>query len=408
MSTNIRWVGRESADAIIDTRLKCYAGSMHDRARYRVFLDTDIRTRDGDVLLLEQAGQAVGTMTSLSLTFHAHSASFPCQGVAWVGTIKTARRKRTPGQRGIASQVMLAGLDRARERGEVVSALMPFRASFYEHFGYGVVERRNLWTIPVSLIPSFDAPGLRFFDPADLPALAAARTREAQQGHCDIDTGLDGLKYWATQFDDGMVFVDTDPAGTPIGYLWMKDETVDKQRIANVLRFSAPDHAGFCRLFGALAGLRDQYSAVRISLPVDWPIHHLLGESQLPHRPVDHPTAHLEQYTRMQIRILDPIRYVEALRPMPGAPARAVLSIRESEGHETRIALDFDGSRFSAKSTDASADLTMTDVTFACLASGDLTPTFAHRIGKLDGATDKFQVLAPFTATRAPWCQDYF
>ncbi|HMO26420.1 MAG TPA: GNAT family N-acetyltransferase, partial [Tepidisphaeraceae bacterium] len=177
MSTNVRWVGRESSDAIIDTRLKCYAGSMHDRARYRTFLETDVRTHDGDVLLLEQAGQIVGTMTSLSFTLHAQSASFPCQGVAWVGTIKTARRKRAPGQRGIASQVMLAGLDRARERGEVVSALMPFRASFYEHFGYGVVERRNRWTIPISLIPAFDSPGLRFFDPDGLPALAEARTR---------------------------------------------------------------------------------------------------------------------------------------------------------------------------------------------------------------------------------------
>ena len=413
MSTNVRWVGRESSDAIIDTRLKCYAGSMHDRARYRTFLETDVRTHDGDVLLLEQAGQIVGTMTSLSFTLHAQSASFPCQGVAWVGTIKTARRKRAPGQRGIASQVMLAGLDRARERGEVVSALMPFRASFYEHFGYGVVERRNRWTIPISLIPAFDSPGLRFFDPDDLPALAEARTREARQGQCDIDTGLDGLKYWSTQCDDGMVFVDTNPAGTPIGYLWMKDETRDNQRIANVLRFSAPDHAGFCRLFGALAGLRDQYTAARISLPVDWPIHHLLGESQLPHRPVDHPTAHLEQYTRMQIRILDPIRFVEALRPAPtipapGSPARAVVSIRESEGHETRLSLDFDGTRFTAKPTNASPDLTMTDVTFACIASGDLSPTFAHRIGKLDGVPDKLPVLAPLAGSRAPWCHDYF
>ena len=31
---------------------------------------------------------------------------------------------------------------------QVISALMPFRGSFYEHFGYGIAECRCTWTVP--------------------------------------------------------------------------------------------------------------------------------------------------------------------------------------------------------------------------------------------------------------------
>ena len=77
--------------------------------------------------------------------------SFPCQGVAWVGTVKTHRRRIAGGRRrGNAGDARDAsdGAERGRW-----SALMPFRASFYEHFGYGLVERRNEWTLPLAVLP---------------------------------------------------------------------------------------------------------------------------------------------------------------------------------------------------------------------------------------------------------------
>ena len=76
----------------------------------------------GDYLLAESDGQAVGTATSLSMSMWIRGGCVPCQGVAWVGTIKTHRRgARVPGG-GIASQIMRETIRLGRERGQVVSA----------------------------------------------------------------------------------------------------------------------------------------------------------------------------------------------------------------------------------------------------------------------------------------------
>ena len=44
---------------------------------------------------------------------------------------------------------------------------MPFRASFYEHFGYGLAELRHEWTVPLSIFPTGDFAGFRFAEQSD-------------------------------------------------------------------------------------------------------------------------------------------------------------------------------------------------------------------------------------------------
>src|SRR5205085_9701224 len=128
------------------------------------------------------------TATALSLTCWVRGSPLPCQGVAWVGTVRTRRRAGGEGgEGGIASRLMHETLRKARERGQVLSALMPFRASFYEHFGYGVVERRCDWTIPLSLLPTGEYDGFRFGGPDDRPAVAACHQRAVERGQCDME-----------------------------------------------------------------------------------------------------------------------------------------------------------------------------------------------------------------------------
>src|SRR5829696_6854310 len=151
MSLNLRWVNDDERDRVAETRLRCYASGTKDLEKYREMIRADGRPKAGDFLIAERDGEAIGTTTSLSMTMWVHGTPLPCQGVAWVGTIRTARRQAGAG---IASQLMHETIQRAREREQVVSALMPFRASFYEHFGYGVVENRVEWTVPLALLPS--------------------------------------------------------------------------------------------------------------------------------------------------------------------------------------------------------------------------------------------------------------
>src|SRR5262249_41634349 len=147
---------------IAEARLFSYTTATKDRELYVKSLHED--KRPAEYLLAERDGRAVGTATSLAMSMWVRGARLPCQGVAWVGTIKTHRR-RTDGEKGIASAIMQQMVQRAREQGCVVSALMPFRASFYEHFGYGVVERRNEWTIPLGILPKGDCQGVRLMRP---------------------------------------------------------------------------------------------------------------------------------------------------------------------------------------------------------------------------------------------------
>src|SRR5258708_4987058 len=142
MPLHLNWVGEEDLDRVAQTRMLCYAHSGSELEGLRKRARENPAAKPGDFLIAEQNGSAVGTTTSLSMTMWVRGAAVPCQGVAWVGTIKTHRRRTEAGD-GVATQLMRETLRKAREREQVVSALMPFRGSFYEHFGYGFVERRN-------------------------------------------------------------------------------------------------------------------------------------------------------------------------------------------------------------------------------------------------------------------------
>src|SRR5437763_7688108 len=128
MPMSLRWVGADELDRVAATRFLCYGSAERDRARCRERLLNDSRGKPGDYLLAEVDGRAVGTATSLSLKMWVRGGVIPCQGVAWGGAIKTFRRRGGgDGSTGVASGVMREVLRMARERGEVVTALMPLR-----------------------------------------------------------------------------------------------------------------------------------------------------------------------------------------------------------------------------------------------------------------------------------------
>lgn len=196
MGIELRWARESDLDRVAEARLRCYAHASKQLEDYQRLLRNDRRAAVGDYLMAEEDGQAIGTTTSLSMTMSVRGGAVPCQGVAWVGTIRTHRRTaRRSAQNaglaadsaGVATRLMAETLRRGRERGQVVSALMPFRASFYEHFGYGLVERRCAWTVPLALLPDVAADGTRFFESADLDEVAACRRRFVARGQCDIE-----------------------------------------------------------------------------------------------------------------------------------------------------------------------------------------------------------------------------
>lgn len=412
MPLNLRWTTEADDERVAETRLRCYAAASKEREAFLERLRTDPRVRPGDCVLAEQDGRAVGTATALSMRMWVRGGSVPCQGVAWVGAIKTHRRGGAGSEKGIASQIMHETIRLARERGEVVSALMPFRASFYEHFGYGVMERRCDWTVPISLLPKESAGGLRYFEPTDLPELMACRQRVAQAGQCDIERSEGQWRWFVKSAEDGFLLVDR-PDETGLIQGWMslqRNRLPDGRDVAKVVELGFEDASSLRRSLGFLAGLKDQFSLATLTLPADVPLNRLLREPQITHRDArNHPTAECRPLTRMQLRILDHHRFLEAMSVKPTMTGRAKVSIHETEGNLSRFAIDWSGEGLSVSPHAGAADLECRDTTWAAIACGDLRPTDAVRLGLATGSNEAaLRLLDQLAEGPAPFTHEYF
>ncbi len=403
MSPQLTWTDADDPRVAV-ARSRAYYATDADRKRLAG--RTDYRAGAGDVVLALDGDQPIATATSLSCEIIVRGRRLPGQGVAWVGTDKTHRRTGEKGA-GVATQVMHALLDRARERGVVVSALMPFRVSFYEHFGYGVAERRAKWTVPTGILPRGDFAGMRYATDADLPAMADCRRREAEAGHVDCDFGLPGVREWhETTSEVGFAFVDDRGDGTIASYAHLGVEGRHAPSLAFLPVQHFADDEAFLRQLHWLASLRDQHDHVGMHLPIDVPLDQILREKQLPHRPVIHPTATCQVYTRMQCRILDHVTFCQNT---PAATKdETIIRIHEPEGHASTIRLTADGQHLSAELTDASPAVELDAPTWATLALGEIPARTLHRLGRLTADDAAVNLLDTFAAGRAPFCNDYF
>ena len=414
MSLELRWVGEESYDRVALTRLRCYAPASGKYERFDQSVKLDGRQKPGDFLLATRDGPSgsmdVGTATSLSLQIFLRGARLACQGVGYVGTIKTHRRGGSDGERGIASQLMDATIARARERGEPITALMPFRASFYEHFGYGNAEHRVEWNVPLALLPRGDFAGYRFYEKRDDATLVALRAIEAKNGQCDIVTDAAALANYQRTWPDGMTFVDQPTAGGPIeAYLHVLEERGTQTATLNVEDWGAISPAAFARLLHLLASLKDQYTFARITLPSDLPLNRLLRETQIPHRQVDHPVATARPYTRMQVRILDHRKVLEAMTLLSAVSGKMTVAIKECDGDSTRLKIDLNQGRMTVAPTTGDCNVMMTDVLWASIVTGDLKASTARAVGLIPSSPDDaIALLDAFSAGPAPFCQEYF
>jgi predicted acetyltransferase len=429
MSFTLRWVGAsdQELDLVAETRMRCYAHAAKDLDRYKEGIRADPRGVAGDFLIAEQDGVAVGTATAHSLTMWMRGAALGCQGVAYVGTIKTHRRgssSRSAGEvlssskgAGIATRLMHETLRLARERGEVLSALMPFRASFYEHFGYGLVERRCDWAVPLAVLPAGAFEGVHFYEPADLPELRLCRQRMAERGQCDVERSAAVWDWTIKKSEDGFVVVDRPTPNGPVhGWAYFRHAFEHGKDLLRVAEIGYDDTPALLRLLHFLASLRDQYGVALLTLPAGVQLNRLLRETQVPHRPVNHPTADCRMHTRMQLRILDPKRLIEAMR-LPqhtrGAVSAAVKECDEGESrgpHLSRFRLEISEGRGEVTMGAATegASFECADTTWAAVVSGDLPATAAVHMGLAKADAPGAALLDAFAQGPAPACGEYF
>ncbi|MEM6560778.1 MAG: GNAT family N-acetyltransferase [Planctomycetota bacterium] len=403
MPLELRWVGQEAADQIATIRARAYRNGPDDRDAMLRRFDVG-RQNDGDICLAHLDGQPVATATALSMDMHVRGKRLPAQGVAWVGTDKTHRRSGD----GAATKVMHAVLDKARERGQVVSALMPFRASFYEHFGYGTAERRHRWRVPTAILPRGDFAGMRYTTDDDRPALLDLRNREAAGGQCDCDFGEPGFDYWWAQTGNHFRFADFADDGRCRSTTLLEVHGAKAPSNLVLDQHHWEDDAALLRQLHWLATMRDQHGNVELHLPTDVRIDLLLRERQLPHRPVIHDVALCKAYTRMQIRALDHVGFCDGLATTSTATGTVTVAVAEPEGDTSTFTLDIANGHIAAKPSDATPTATLTAANWAMLASGCESATTLHRHALLEADDTAATLLDALSTGRAPFCNDYF
>ncbi len=417
MSLKLRWIGDDERDRVAETRMLCYAPARRELAGYVERIRADPRGRAGDWLLAERAGDgvAVGTATGYAMTMWVRGGAVPCQGVAWVGTLKTSRRAsgggKATGEPGVATRVMNETLRLARERGQVVSALMPFRGSFYEHFGYGFVERRKEWTLPMAVLPKGDFGDVRFYRLDDLDELVRFKQRVTERGHGDIERPQALWEKYLKAAEDGHAIVDR-AGGGPMRAFMAFEHSHDPAGPDTVSTWETiyEDVAALRRQLHFLGSLRDQYSTAKLTLPADLRLNLLLAETQMTHRGNrNHPTAEARPFNRMQVRVLDHVKLVAAMRPRGDLKGTVTVGIHETEGGVTKLSIDIAEGRATARATDASVQIEMPDRVWAPVVFGELPASEAHRLGLLTAADEgALRVLDAFAAGPAPYCNEYF
>ncbi len=305
---------------------------------------------------------------------------------------------------------MNAALRRARDEQLAATALMPFRSSFYEHFGYGTVETRHNWTIPMSLLPAGAFDGMRFYEPQDRAAIEAARQRSAERGQCDIERPSHYWDWVLQRAEDGFIVIDRPSINGDIAsYLWLQHHHESGQEQLKVMDAAFDDVAALKRQLHFLGSLRDQYSSVVYPFPADFQANWLLREVQLPHRPVTHSTAEVRIANRLQVRVLDHQKFIEPMHLPAGAKGRAVIGVHETEGHVSRFAIDVVAGRASVKPTNATAEFEGSDRIWAAIVCGELPASQAVALGLATSATPACATfLSVFSDGPRPFCRENF
>src|SRR5256714_14053117 len=105
------------------------------------------RYQDGNLTLVaEEDGTAMAVVSSIPMRQNVRGTVYPMAGIASVATHPLARRK------GYVRALLTELLGRVRDEGQPVSALYPFRPSFYERFGYaGLPKLRTATFAPADL-----------------------------------------------------------------------------------------------------------------------------------------------------------------------------------------------------------------------------------------------------------------
>lgn len=181
--TTIRPAASDDIDAVAALWCEAFPGKRTAAERARM-LETGGRYGGLETVLVARHDHGlVGACKIYRLTQHVAGVAMPMMGLAAVAVAAVARRQ------GLGARICGRAIAAARDRGDVISTLYPFRPDYYERLGWGLVGELHEYRFATAALPMYDE--TRYVrlarDPADADALAACYGRVAARSNGPIE-----------------------------------------------------------------------------------------------------------------------------------------------------------------------------------------------------------------------------
>lgn len=360
----------------------------------------------------ELRGRIVGAFQLHPLRQWVGGARLPMAGVGTVAISPVHRKRR------LAEQLVASGLRAARERGDLVSALYPFRVGFYHRLGYGNAGIVEQWQVPASSLP--DSPErmrveLLEDDAARAQALALyGEWARAQNGQLERTPRM--WSYVLSQADRALVgYRAADGALTGYAVVAYRTDLKRRDRFLEVEELVWTTQSSRRGLLAWLGSLGDQWEQVLLRA---LPAHRLQDWLREPRLPADtappwqlwSPAATL--LMGPMFRLLDVAGAWEHRSIAGMAGVSTVFEITDAHLPENagRWLLTLEGGRASlVRDGSAHATIRLDIATFSRLYIGALSPGAAFAAGLLEcDRPDLLPALDAALALPEPWLFDRF
>lgn len=316
---------RTDVDTLADLALRAYRISSLEARRE--FYTEHPRFSLRDVRAGELDGELVASLVLYPLQSYVRGAVVPVTGIGSVAVSPEHRR------RGVAEALLRATLREMRARGDALCLLYAFRGDFYRRYGWSLVERTNLLSLPPSALPASDeARRVRRMRLPDRPAVQALYDRVvAERGHFALARRPEWWEKRLWNYEGDWIVHEGRRRGQIEGYLQVQVDAGEGpwKLVLTVNECVAATPEAQRGLWGYLHAQRDQAVEVVACVPGDatWltelaDASNLRGELKLG---VHRSTGHLG-YGAM-LRLVDVKAALEAVPVAPHARGELVLAV---------------------------------------------------------------------------------
>jgi predicted acetyltransferase len=414
VSVRFRFAGPEDVPAVARLVLHSFPGLARTDDWWSEQLSRPAYGGGPELLWVgEEGGRLVASCQLHRLREWVGGEAIPTMGLGTVAIAPTHRK------RGLAGELVASGLRAALERGDVASALYPFRISFYQRHGYGLAGQALQYLVPPDALP--DDERRDRVELAESPEARAA-VRALYERWASGQTGqlVRSERSWERVLappERALVGARTG-GDAPEGYALVayRSDLPPQERYLEVEELVWTTRAARRALYGWLSSLGDQWQRILLrALPSqhlgDWLREPRLPRGSAPHWGLWFPSATL--VLGPMFRLVDLVGAWQRRRVAPDAALTVALVVQDAalSGNAGEWRLRLEGGRATAERGGGAADLSLrlgVDI-LSRLYVGSLAPSAAVEAGlaTAEGA-DRLPALDRALALPEPWTFDRF